>query len=520
MKLHTSTLPTTPMHSHSSNSKLGHARRRSLFWRIHMWAALIASPFALIATVTGILYIFTPQIEAALYRNIDHVVPSGAMLPLDHAVAAARAAAPAGLGVLSVLPPYQSDEAVRVTLAPLGQTGGEHEIHQAPQQQETPPAQPNAQHRHAANARASAPELAPLADAATHRAPPQAPPQITPATQQGTAHVAPTSVAEASAKPAFGTPSGSVVVYVDPYTGTVLGMLASGDRFGQWTKKLHSRLLRGEGWCWMVELAASWMLVMLLTGVYLWWPRGAQKALPQAGAAGRNFWKQWHGFLGVALALMSLVILLTGLTWSKYAGEQVRALRDAAGQASPQLPQELRSGPANGAAPLDWQAAWNAARRHSPDVALQLTPPRTQQHPWRVGAAERGQPSKRFDLLLDAYNAQALYYSGWERQTAFGKATAIGIPFHRGEFGWWNQALLLVFGLSVLFSLVSGWLMYFKRRAPGTLGLPKLLPGAWRALTPGLWLSALALCALMPLLAVSAALVLLCEWLLRRQLQA
>jgi uncharacterized iron-regulated membrane protein len=26
------------------------ARRHSLFWRIHFWAALIASPFALIAT--------------------------------------------------------------------------------------------------------------------------------------------------------------------------------------------------------------------------------------------------------------------------------------------------------------------------------------------------------------------------------------------------------------------------------------------------------------------------------------
>ncbi|MBJ7311722.1 PepSY-associated TM helix domain-containing protein [Rugamonas sp. CCM 8940] len=477
--------------SHSnSHSKLRHARRRSLFWRIHLWAALIASPFALIATLTGILYIFTPQIEAALYRNIDHVTPNGAVLPLDIAVAAARAAAPAGLSVLAVLPPYQADDAVRVTLAPQGQARGEHDAHQPSQQPATPPTPPNAQHRHAATATATAQELAPMA------------------------------IAEAPAKPASGSPSGSLVVHVDPYTGTVLGTLASADRFGHWSKKLHSHLLQGDGWRWMIELAASWMLVMLLTGVYLWWPRGAQKALPQTGAAGRNFWRQWHGFLGVALGLMSLPILLTGLTWSKYAGEQVRVLRDAAGQASPQPPRELRSGPANGAVALDWQAAWNAARRHAPDVALQLTPPRTPQHPWRVGAAERGQPDKRFDLLLDAYNAQTLYYSGWQRQTAFGKATSIGIPFHRGEFGWWNQALLLVFGLSVLFSLVSGWLMYFKRRAPGTLGLPKLLPGAWRAVTPGLWLSALALCALMPLLAVSAALVLLCESILWRRLRA
>jgi uncharacterized iron-regulated membrane protein len=83
------------------------ARRRSLFWRIHFWAALIASPFALVATLTGMLYIFTPQIEAALYGHLERVTPApgGAVLPLDVSVAAARAAVPAGFEVQSVVPP-------------------------------------------------------------------------------------------------------------------------------------------------------------------------------------------------------------------------------------------------------------------------------------------------------------------------------------------------------------------------------------------------------------------------------
>ena len=49
-----------------------------------------------------------------------------------------------------------------------------------------------------------------------------------------------------------------------------------------------------------------------------------------------------------------------------------------------------------------------------------------------------------------------MYYSGWSEQTAFGKATAIGIPFHSGEFGLWNQALLLVFGVGAVFGIVTG----------------------------------------------------------------
>nr|WP_315489115.1 PepSY-associated TM helix domain-containing protein [uncultured Rhodoferax sp.] len=53
------------------------AQRRSLLWRVHFWAALIASPFAVLAALTGILYIFTPQIEAQLHGHLDTVAPVG-----------------------------------------------------------------------------------------------------------------------------------------------------------------------------------------------------------------------------------------------------------------------------------------------------------------------------------------------------------------------------------------------------------------------------------------------------------
>jgi uncharacterized iron-regulated membrane protein len=90
------------------------ALRRSLFWRIHFWAALIASPFVLVATLTGLLYIFTPQIEAHLYHDLERVTPLGRRLPLDSAVDAARRALPAGYEVQAVVPPASPSDAVRV----------------------------------------------------------------------------------------------------------------------------------------------------------------------------------------------------------------------------------------------------------------------------------------------------------------------------------------------------------------------------------------------------------------------
>lgn len=433
------------------------ARRRSLFWRIHFWAALIASPFAIIAALTGILYVFTPQIEAVLYDKLDHIAPTGTMRPLDDAVAAATAAAPAGWRLHSVIPAYGPHDTVKANFAPAAANPSEH-----------------ASHNHG-----------------------PAPIQTAP-------------------RPSFGLPAQSVVIYVNPYTAEAVGSLVNQERFNIWAKKLHSGLLQGENWRWMIELAASWLMVMLLTGIYLWWPHGNQKALPQAGAKGRAAWKQWHAFIGVALSGMSLVILTTGLTWSKYSGDQIRAFRDSIGQAPPQAPRHLKSLPQDGAKPLTWQAAWETAQHQAPDIALQLTPPRGSQDTWRASGTDRSQPTKRFDMQLDAYSGKLLYYSDWDKQTAFGKATGIGIPFHRGEFGWWNQALLLVFGMGVLFSLASGWVTFLKRRQPGSFGLPRLLPGAWKSASAASWLTAAILCVAMPLLALSAAAVIAMEMAIHR----
>nr|WP_229508075.1 PepSY domain-containing protein [Massilia sp. Dwa41.01b] len=159
-------------------------------------------------------------------------------------------------------------------------------------------------------------------------------------------------------------------------------------------------------------------------------------------------------------------------------------------------------------------AARAVARRPGAPLALKLSPPEGAHGVWHATSSDTARPLARFDLLFDAYSGTLLYRSGWSEATAFGQATALGIPFHRGEFGLWNQLLLLLFGLGVLFSLVSGWVMYFKRMRPAGLGLPALLPGAWRAASPLALLTAAGLCALMPLLALSGAILLVLEVLL------
>jgi uncharacterized iron-regulated membrane protein len=436
------------------------AQRRSLLMRIHFWSALIASPFALIAAITGLIYVFVPQVEQVMHGHLDSVVPASQARSLDDSISAAKMAAPEGWTLHSVAPMHAPTDSTRVAFMPppteRKKDGGGHGSHGG---------------------------------------------GATPAAKDKAEFL----------RPNFGIPTKAVVVYVNPYTAEVLGSLPQSERFSNWSRKLHSNYLQNDGWRWLIELAASWLMVMLVTGLYLWWPRKPQPFVPQAKVKGRASWMQWHTFMGVSLSVMSAVILTTGLTWSKQAGDQIRLARDIAGQASPRIPATFKSSPTDGVPVLHWQAAMEAVRREAPDVQMQLMPPKGPEGYWRANQMDRDQPNRRFDLLLDAYSGERLYFSGWAEQTAFGKATAIGIPFHRGEFGVWNQALLFVFGVGVVFSIVSGWAMYFQRRSQGLHGMPAVMKGAWKSVPWGAWLGGAFMLVAMPLLAISAAAVLLVE---------
>ena len=62
-------------------------------------------------------------------------------------------------------------------------------------------------------------------------------------------------------------------VLVSPQ-GRVLASLDPDWRIMDVVQKLHGQLLIGKKGSWLVELAASWAIVMILTGLYLWWPKG------------------------------------------------------------------------------------------------------------------------------------------------------------------------------------------------------------------------------------------------------
>ena len=126
-------------------------------------------------------------------------------------------------------------------------------------------------------------------------------------------------------------------VYVHPETLQVLHIVHEDDRFMRLMFRLHGELLIGNFGSAIVELAASWTIIMIVTGLYLWWPRQgrglAGTLYPRLAGGGRLFWRDLHVVTGVWISCFTLFLLVSGLPWAKVWGEYFKEVRRLTGTA-------------------------------------------------------------------------------------------------------------------------------------------------------------------------------------------
>ncbi|XGU21816.1 PepSY domain-containing protein [Rhodococcus sp. 3Y1] len=117
-----------------------------------------------------------------------------------------------------------------------------------------------------------------------------------------------------------------------------------------WISQLHRHLHLGEPGRLYSELAASWMWVVALGGVYLWFrryrtARNARLLTIDRASTGRSRTLNWHGVVGIWIAVALVFLSATGLTWSTYAGENVSNLRTALSWTTPSVVKTLGDAP-------------------------------------------------------------------------------------------------------------------------------------------------------------------------------
>ncbi|MFD6763292.1 PepSY-associated TM helix domain-containing protein [Streptomyces roseolus] len=332
----------------------------------------------------------------------------------------------------------------------------------------------------------------------------------------------------------------SLAVFVDPYTGEVRGQLPSYGSSGAlplrtWIDGLHRDLHLGEPGRIYSELAASWLFVLVLGGLALWFARRRTKRrallLPERGPKSRRRTLSWHGSVGLWAALGLLLLSATGLTWSRYAGENIGALQDGLGGATPTLSAGIEGG-AGGAggehaghgpghqpadpvpaptADIGLDRAVAAARAAGVDSAsIAVTLP-AEGSGYVVKETDKQFPVELDQVALDPVDGTVLDRLAFAEYPLLAKLTRIGIDAHTGVFlGLFNQLALAALALALILMIVWGYRMWWLRRPRRPVGR-----GAWRKLPVTLLLPLAATAAVLgrfvPLLGVSLLVLLAAE---------
>ncbi|MFF1960229.1 PepSY-associated TM helix domain-containing protein [Streptomyces sp. NPDC058220] len=319
----------------------------------------------------------------------------------------------------------------------------------------------------------------------------------------------------------------SLAVFVDPYTAEVRGELTSYGSSGAlplrtWLSELHRHLQLGEPGRIYSELAASWLWVVALGGLLLWTARKrtSKRAMltPERGATGRRRTLSLHGSLGL-WAVTGLVLLsATGLTWSRFAGENIGAVQDQLGGATPVVTATLEPGaggsggsheghesmpgmedmPGMDGADVGADLAVVAARQAGLDGPLAVTLP-TDGRGYVVAETDTQFPVRLDSVAIDPANGMVMDELRFADYPVLAQLTRFGIDAHMGVFlGVVNQLALAVLALALILIILWGYRMWWLRRPTKERKL-----SAGRAMPRGAWRK-VPLTVLLPLLAVTA----------------
>lgn len=298
------------------------------------------------------------------------------------------------------------------------------------------------------------------------------------------------AMAPSDAEPgaAFGHAAGALSVYVDPATGQVTGEIDEAKRPGEWLRNLHSSWRLGDNVAPLTELAASWLLVSMLTGLYLKFPairRSLRQTLfPRLRQPGWRRANAIHTALGVWLTVALLGLIATGLTWTSFAGSRVDDLKATVSSPVPSVSTTLDGAATPAGADAPAFAVNEAAANQidtvergaaDADVAglLKYTPPSAEGKAWKVEKRDQKFPMRPVTLAVDGTTGAEVDRVTWGERPLMARMTSMGISFHQAElFGLATQLYLTVITLGLIVLIAAGYGMWWLRRPPGSFGAP------------------------------------------------
>jgi uncharacterized iron-regulated membrane protein len=318
-----------------------------------------------------------------------------------------------------------------------------------------------------------------------------------------------------SAMVTVATDAGSTLVFVNPHDGKVLDTVASNEEFNWVVKKIHSLEYFGPYANRLMEIVGGFALMLVVTGIYLWWPRRQTGGVVtvRGTPSRRVFWRDTHAVTGAVAGLLIFFLAATGMPWSGYWGANVNAWLTTNGYgypaqlwdavpASTKLTHHVVEQPGwiveNAPVPesemhhghdmapaIGLDKAMDVAKAAGMAPGFETAVPRDEKGVYTASVFPDNLAEERV-IHIDQFSGKPLIDIAYPQYPALGRLIEWGINVHQGqEWGIFNQILMLATCLAIILMCVSAVVMWWKRRPSGRLGVPPAPPS--KSVYIGLW---------------------------------
>lgn len=302
------------------------------------------------------------------------------------------------------------------------------------------------------------------------------------------------------------------MVAVNPYNGEILNEWLRRQGWYDLADDIHSDLLLGTIGDRILEIAAGFAIILIITGVYLWWPKDRKirdSLIPKLSLKGRLFWKEVHVSLGVYVSIFFFLFLLSGMSWTGvWGGKLVQAWSTFPAEKWDNIPlsdethASLNYGPSagmpwaieetplpasgsklgvNGTLPneaVNINSIERLAQRIGFEGRYRVSFPKGNTGVWTINQdtmnSDAKNPFADKTVHIDRYTGHVLSKVTFDDYSLAGKTMAVSIPIHMGLVTIWNLIINTIICLSVIVLSITGVIMWWKRR-PEKSGF-KLVP--------------------------------------------
>ena len=252
-------------------------------------------------------------------------------------------------------------------------------------------------------------------------------------------------------------------VFVNQYTGEILGT-RDGPTWLNYVHQIHLRLLAGDVGKTIMSWAGVVVLLLAVSGLYLWWP--VKRVSIAISAGGRRVWFDAHNAVGVIAFVLLVVLACTGTI---IGFERVMTPLIYSATNSRPYPGNVPVTAVPGGRVIPPQDAVTIAARALPGATPIMVNVTRGKAPYRVALRypEDLTPGGRSRVFVNPYTGAVLQAESSRTTTAGTRVVILNRAVHTGDiFGVPTKLLMSLASLAAVAQVVTGTLMWWKRRRP------------------------------------------------------